>query len=288
VPNRILREGILDSEAVCSLSVHAEVLYRRLMSVHDDFGRFDARLNFVKSKCYPIRSGHIAEADIALWLQEIESAKLVVMYEVDGKRYGQFLKTEPPRAKKSKFPAPPEHLLASARTCMHMRPYSNSIPYSNPSPRSSASDGQPPHAEVPEVETPSGLGEAIEAAMGLTVVPAESPVDPGSEVQATAQDQAARRAVNQAIAALQNVSPAMVSSRQRIAFERIFRAHGADVMRECLDYCAGRNQGIPRDPWTYLNTPGGKLKEILDRRAGADPPTNVKPPPRVPKTQIFQ
>jgi hypothetical protein len=39
MPSRLLREGILDSEAVNALSFAAEVFYRRLMSVVDDFGR---------------------------------------------------------------------------------------------------------------------------------------------------------------------------------------------------------------------------------------------------------
>jgi hypothetical protein len=42
MPVRILREGILTSERVDTLSPAAEVFYRRLMSVVDDFGRFSA------------------------------------------------------------------------------------------------------------------------------------------------------------------------------------------------------------------------------------------------------
>ena len=54
MPNRILREGILDSDRVNKLSWGAEVFYRRLMSVVDDFGRFDARIDLLKSKLYPL------------------------------------------------------------------------------------------------------------------------------------------------------------------------------------------------------------------------------------------
>jgi hypothetical protein len=42
MPNRELREGILTSERINALTFPAEVFYRRLMSVVDDFGRCPA------------------------------------------------------------------------------------------------------------------------------------------------------------------------------------------------------------------------------------------------------
>ncbi len=54
MPNRILREGILTSERVNLLSWEAEVFYRRLMSVVDDYGRFHAHpalLRRLASRC---------------------------------------------------------------------------------------------------------------------------------------------------------------------------------------------------------------------------------------------
>ncbi len=40
MPNRVIREGILNSQRVNKLTEPAELFYRRLMSVVDDFGRF--------------------------------------------------------------------------------------------------------------------------------------------------------------------------------------------------------------------------------------------------------
>jgi hypothetical protein len=56
MPNRILREGINDSERVNALSpVHAELFYRKLMSLCDDFGRFEANPAVLLGKLYALR-----------------------------------------------------------------------------------------------------------------------------------------------------------------------------------------------------------------------------------------
>lgn len=110
MPARLLREGILDSDAVCSLSFPAEVFYRRLMSVVDDFGRFDGRAAVLKSRLYPLQGDKVREADIPRWIAECEKAGLIVLYTVAAKPYILFRKLGVPRAKESKWPAPPEGL----------------------------------------------------------------------------------------------------------------------------------------------------------------------------------
>ena len=110
MPTRLLREGILDSDAVCSLSFPAEVFYRRLMSVVDDFGRFDGRAAVLKSRLYPLQSDKVREADIPRWIAECETAGLIVLYTVAAKPYILFRKLGVPRAKDSKRPAPPKSL----------------------------------------------------------------------------------------------------------------------------------------------------------------------------------
>lgn len=117
MPTRVLREGILDSERVCSLSFPAEVFYRRLMSVVDDFGRFDARTSVLRSRLYPLQIEKVREADIERWIAECVKAGLIALYSVSCKQYILFPNLGSPRAKESKFPAPPDGLEAS----MHMR-----------------------------------------------------------------------------------------------------------------------------------------------------------------------
>lgn len=106
MPVRLLREGILDSEAVNALSFEAEVFYRRLMSVVDDFGRFDGRPVVLRSRLYPLKLDTVAEADVARWAEECGRAGLVELYTVEGKPYVLFKKLGKPRATESKYPAP--------------------------------------------------------------------------------------------------------------------------------------------------------------------------------------
>ncbi len=68
MPVRVLREGILTSERVDKLSLPAEVLYRRLMSVVDDFGRFSGNPKLLRAACYPLRLDMVSDADIMQWL----------------------------------------------------------------------------------------------------------------------------------------------------------------------------------------------------------------------------
>ena len=108
MPSRILREGILTSERVNKLAPQAELFYRRLMSVVDDFGRYYAHPALLRAACYPLRVDEVSEADIASWLTEVESAGLIALYAVDGKRYLEIIDfRQQVRAKESKFLAPP-------------------------------------------------------------------------------------------------------------------------------------------------------------------------------------
>lgn len=116
MPTRLLRESILDSERVCSLSFPAEVFYRRLMSVVDDFGRFDGRLSVLRSRLYPLQIEKVREADIERWIAECVKAGLIVLYSVSAKPYILFRNLGEPRAKESKYPAPP---FESERTQPH-------------------------------------------------------------------------------------------------------------------------------------------------------------------------
>lgn len=55
MPDRVVREAILTSERVDKLDAEAEVFYRRLLSVADNNGKFDANLIALRSKLYPLR-----------------------------------------------------------------------------------------------------------------------------------------------------------------------------------------------------------------------------------------
>jgi hypothetical protein len=148
MPNRILREGILGSDSVNSLSWEAEVFYRRLMSVVDDFGLFDGRESILKGQMYALKPD-VRVTDISRWIAECETAGLIACYESEGKPYLLFHKLGEPRAKYPKFPPPPAGLQAtlqtSANICAPMRafvpPYALRLSNSNsPTPHGSASE----------------------------------------------------------------------------------------------------------------------------------------------------
>lgn len=144
MPIRLLREGIIDSEAVNSLTPEAEVFYRRLMSVVDDFGRFDGRLSVLRGRMYALQLETVREASLERWLVECESARLIRRYTHAGKPYIAFLKLGEPRAKASKYPPPPdEPVNASESRCKQTHasaPYSYSLSDSI----SGAGSGPPP------------------------------------------------------------------------------------------------------------------------------------------------
>jgi len=52
MPNRILREGIIESRAVNSLSDSGELFYRRLMSIVDDYGRIEADPEVLRARLF--------------------------------------------------------------------------------------------------------------------------------------------------------------------------------------------------------------------------------------------
>ena len=126
MPNRILREGIITSERVARLSWPAEVFYRRLMSVVDDFGRYFGRATLIRAACYPLQIGKVRDSDIAKWLTEARSAGLVRLYEVAGTPYLELADfRQQVRAKKSKFPDPVNgatHVLSECEAPAQQRP----------------------------------------------------------------------------------------------------------------------------------------------------------------------
>lgn len=116
MPTRLLREGILTSEAVDSLDAPAEVFYRRLMSKVDDHGLFDARPSILRASLFPLRTDRVREADISRWMAACQKAGLIVLYEADGKPYLCLLKTGWDKRSKPKYPLPPENICKQVLT----------------------------------------------------------------------------------------------------------------------------------------------------------------------------
>ena len=106
MPTRLIREGILASERIASLSWEAEVFYRRLMSVADDYGLYDARPAILRSALYPLQLEKMSECNIQRCLAACEAAGLILLFARNGKSFlqirdfGQQIKSKP------KYPLP--------------------------------------------------------------------------------------------------------------------------------------------------------------------------------------
>lgn len=131
MPTRILREGIITSENVNALSDGAEIFYRRLMSIVDDYGRYYGHASLLRAACYPLKLDTVSEAHVKRHMQECVKAGLIVVYN-DGKHLFLTNFKQQTRAP-SKFPQPSEsELLSKCEADSHrMRSESESESESN-------------------------------------------------------------------------------------------------------------------------------------------------------------
>ena len=113
MPSRIIREGILDSRAVNALSDQGEILYRRLMSVVDDFGRFVADSDLIRARCFARQLDRWPPSRVSNALAEVsrvladDGQPLVMLYAVGPKRFLEISRFDQRlRMKTSKFPDP--------------------------------------------------------------------------------------------------------------------------------------------------------------------------------------
>lgn len=108
MPSRILREGLIDSDAIGQVSMGAELLFVRLILLADDFGRYDGRVSVICRRAFVNRRAY-DDAMTAEWLHELADARLVGLYYINGRPYLQILNfKQRTRQKVSKFPDPPD------------------------------------------------------------------------------------------------------------------------------------------------------------------------------------
>lgn len=113
MPTRILREGILDSLLVNSLSESAELLYRRLMSIVDDYGRFEADVDLIRARCFPRQFDRWGCNRISECIRELQfptvdhgGSPLITVYGTKKKKYIQINNFGQRVQSKPKFPGP--------------------------------------------------------------------------------------------------------------------------------------------------------------------------------------
>lgn len=137
MPNRILRDGIIESERVNQLSPCAELFYRRLMSKADDYGRFHGNLNLLLAACYPLQFDRVSLTNVREWLTECgEAPSLVREYCIDGKNYIEIINFgQRVRASLSKFPDPPLTIVREPRTMAARASNTSPSPTTHTTPR---------------------------------------------------------------------------------------------------------------------------------------------------------
>lgn len=137
MPNRILKESICSSDTIDGLSWFEEVLFYRLMVKCDDYGRFDGRPAIIKNLLFPLKENLTIKA-VSAAINTLANAGLVALYEFEGKPF-LYLPTwnehQSIRAKKSKYPSPPDSMKSSEIICKQMNAnvpviQSNSYSYS--------------------------------------------------------------------------------------------------------------------------------------------------------------
>jgi hypothetical protein len=112
MPSRVVREGILESEQVQKLlelgGWEAEVFYRRLHQVVDDFGCYSADPRLLRPRMYPLALEKMREANVSRCLAHCEAAGLVRLYSVGAKQYLVVIKfKQRMRAMVRRHPEPP-------------------------------------------------------------------------------------------------------------------------------------------------------------------------------------
>jgi len=113
MPNRIVRDGILESHAVNRLSPEAELFYRRVMSLVDDFGRYEWDVQKLRLRAMGLRYEWATEDKIKQWMVEL-TADLVIVYKFGDKLYFELKNfNQRTRTDKSKYPSPEESMVYS-------------------------------------------------------------------------------------------------------------------------------------------------------------------------------
>lgn len=135
MPNRILRDGVVKSKRFNRMSPGAQLFWYKLVSVVDDYGRFEADTLILRAAVFPLQIDIIKCTEVAGWLNECQEVysgieddwALLSVYEVKGSKYLQInefrqreRKEKDGSLKASRYPDPSR--APSAATCREVPP----------------------------------------------------------------------------------------------------------------------------------------------------------------------
>lgn len=145
MPQRFLRPGITDSEKWNACDWPTQSLYVRMITLVDDFGRYDANPKLLRGHAFALRD-EVTTDKVTEMCRELAKNGLALFYEVADKQYLQLMNWhENPRAEKSKYPN-------FDNTCKQM--FTDVCKCSLPSSSSSSpySPSPPPNGKLPAHE----------------------------------------------------------------------------------------------------------------------------------------
>lgn len=140
MPQRFLRPGLTTSQRFNAASWQAQSLYVRLITLVDDYGRFDAHPMLLKSLAFPFNPEITCEQMISL-CEQLLANDLADFYEKDGKKYLQLSRWQEKARSHSKFPS------FDDEACKHLLTFANNCSAPSPSPSPSPS---PKVASLPD------------------------------------------------------------------------------------------------------------------------------------------
>ena len=113
MPTRMIREGIIDSRPFHELTDSAQLFYFKLLLLVDDYGRYEADADLLRSKLFwrsldrwPLSRVSAVLADVST-VRTDDGHELVTLYRVNGKSYLQVNNfNQRLRAKHSRCPSP--------------------------------------------------------------------------------------------------------------------------------------------------------------------------------------
>lgn len=109
MPNRVIRDGVLDSQRYHDVDKPARLAFLELLLCCDDYGLVPLSDVYLKRHTTAFESVSRTAADGIL--SALIDRDLLRMYEIDGARYGYIPRFgNVPRSKKPKWPLPPDQL----------------------------------------------------------------------------------------------------------------------------------------------------------------------------------
>src|SRR5690348_5622924 len=116
MPNRVLREKILESKGPAALDDRAELFLYKSFSVVDDYGRIECDPELLRVKLYPRKLANVTVEDVDSFLKQCCAGEdpLMLVYRVGNRLYLEIQKfRQQVRAVASKCPSPAEGELSS-------------------------------------------------------------------------------------------------------------------------------------------------------------------------------